>query len=88
MVKIGTTTRLRARMSALRPEEILAVEPGGYDHESEMHQRFEPLRVPGQREWFYAGRELQDHIEEVLRHHGPPPPNLPTLPAATGTMGT
>ncbi|MFE3495280.1 GIY-YIG nuclease family protein [Streptomyces sp. NPDC059175] len=86
MVKIGTTTDLYKRMSALLPEEVLAVEPGSHAKEAELHQRFGSLRVPGQREWFYAGRELQDHIEIVLDENGPPPADLPTLPSAGGIL--
>lgn len=82
MVKIGTTVNLRQRMSDLRPDEVLAVEPGSYQREAEMHRRFQHLRVPGQREWFYAGREIQDHVESVLDQNGPPPTGLATLPEA------
>jgi hypothetical protein len=88
MVKIGTTTRLRERMSALRPDEVLAVEPGSYTREAELHQQFRSLRVPGQREWFYAGAPLQQRIKEVLAEHGPPPAGLPTLAAAGEKLET
>lgn len=86
LVKIGTTTDLHRRMSALLPEEVLAVEPGSHSREAELHREFGSLRVPGQREWFYAGRNLQEHIEAVLDQHGPPPADLPTLPAAGGIL--
>lgn len=86
MVKIGTTVNLRTRMAALLPEEVLAVEPGSHAKEAELHRRFRALRVPGQREWFYAGRELQVHVEEVLDANGPPPADLPTLPSAAGIL--
>lgn len=84
MVKIGTTVNLRQRMSDLRPDEVLAVEPGSYAREAELHRLFQHLRVPGQREWFYAGREIQDHVERVLDQNGPPPADLATLPEAHG----
>ncbi|MDP9949138.1 MULTISPECIES: GIY-YIG nuclease family protein [Streptomyces] len=86
MVKIGTTVDLYRRMSALLPEEVLAVERGSHAKETELHRVFRHLRVPGQREWFYAGRELQAHIEEVLDRNGPPPSGLPTLPSAAGIL--
>ncbi|MGW3330275.1 GIY-YIG nuclease family protein [Streptomyces rubiginosohelvolus] len=82
MVKIGTTVDLYRRMSALLPEEVLATEPGSHAKELELHRRFSALRVPGQREWFYAGPELQAHVEEVLDRNGPPPADLPTLPSS------
>lgn len=88
MVKIGTTQNLHARMSALRPDEVLAVEPGSYDREAEMHRRFIALRVPGQRERFYAGPALQQHVQEVRETHGPPPNDLPVLPPADGILST
>ena len=86
LVKIGTTVHLRSRMAALLPEEILAIEPGDQKLEAERHQAFRALRVPGQREWFYAGRELQDHIRETLEQHGPPPAGLPTLQSGDGIL--
>lgn len=88
MVKIGTTVDLRGRMAALLPEEILATEPGDQKLEVQRHQTFRALRVPGQREWFYAGRELQDHIQQVLAQHGPPPAGLPTLQPGNGMLNT
>jgi hypothetical protein len=86
MVKIGTTIDLRGRMAVLLPEEVLAIEPGDQKLEVQRHRAFRELRVPGQREWFYAGRELQDHIREVLAHHGPPPSGLPTLQPGNGIL--
>lgn len=88
MVKIGTTIDLRSRMAALLPEEVLAIEPGDQKLEGQRHQAFRSLRVPGQREWFYAGRELQDHIKEVRAQHGPPPGGLPTLQPGNDILGT
>lgn len=88
MIKIGTTTNLHRRMAALLPEEVLAVEPGSHAKEAELHRLFRDLRVPGQREWFYAGRPLQDHIKQVLDEHGAPPAGLPTLASSDGTMGS
>jgi hypothetical protein len=86
MVKIGTTVNMRARMAALLPEEILATEPGGYDLEAKRHREFRQFAVPGQREWFYAGKPLQDHVSTLRALHGPPPADLPTLVADDGTL--
>lgn len=86
LVKIGTTIDLYKRMAALLPEEVLAVEPGSHAKEAELHKEFRALRVVGQREWFYAGRKLQAHIEDVLDRNGPPPADLPTLPSAAGML--
>lgn len=62
-VKIGWTTNLARRMSALyvRMDDVLAVVPGGPDVEDYFHQRFAKYRVPG------TQRELFD-IEPRLRH--------------------
>lgn len=79
MVKIGTTVNMRARMAAHLPEEILAVEPGGYDLEAQRHREFRALAVPGQREWFYAGPVLQQHVTQIRADHGEPDPTLPVL---------
>ncbi|MFC9606082.1 GIY-YIG nuclease family protein [Streptomyces niveus] len=86
MVKIGTTVHLYRRMYELRPEEVLAIDPGSYAREAELHRLFEALRVPGQREWFYAGKQLQEHIEKIRDLHGQPPSDLPTLPSASGIL--
>lgn len=86
MVKIGTTVDLYKRMAALLPEEVLAIEPGSHAKEAELHRSFRTLRVPGQREWFYAGSELQAHIKRVRDCNVPPPADLPTLPSAAGIL--
>jgi hypothetical protein len=46
LVKIGTTIDLRTRFRNLRPTEILAIEPGGYDLEAERHAQFRDLKIP------------------------------------------
>lgn len=83
LVKIGTTSDLYRRMSAILPDEVLAVEPGSYALESKMHSKFHHLRAesPGQREWFRLEQELHEHIERVRDFHGNPPVGLPTLPS-------
>ncbi|MBA2951602.1 GIY-YIG nuclease family protein [Streptomyces himalayensis] len=75
-VKIGTTTQLRNRMRDLLPDEVLAVEPGSYKLEGELHQRFAGLRLHPSCEYFLLDNELQAHIDQVLERVGPPPSGL------------
>lgn len=75
-VKIGTTTQLRGRMLSLMPDEVLAVEPGSYRLEGEMHRRFASLRVRPNLEFFHLQDELRKHIQDVLARVGPPPSGL------------
>ena len=75
-VKIGTTTKLRNRMRDLMPDEVLAVEPGSYKLEGELHQRFAHLRLHPSCEYFRLDDELRDHIAGVLHRAGPPPSGL------------
>lgn len=59
LVKIGTSTQVEQRVKALRGR-LLAVEPGGHNRESQLHERFEHLRVMG--EWHRPEPDLLDHI--------------------------
>jgi hypothetical protein len=70
LIKIGMTTNLVSRFSSIRPNEVLFIEPGGAELESEMHQRFASLRAGG--EFFHPGRELQEHIRNMRAELGPP----------------
>lgn len=65
-VKIGTTTNLPQRLTALRSEMqyVLAVEPGGRDVERMRHQQFAAERI-GRREDFRVSDALQDHIASL-----------------------
>lgn len=76
-VKIGTTTNLKNRMRDLMPDEVLAVEPGSYKLESDLHYTFRGIRLSPDREYFELTEELQAHINAVIEKHGPPPPGLP-----------
>lgn len=76
-VKIGTTTNLRNRMRDLMPDEVLAVEPGSYKLESDLHYAFRGIRLSPSLEYFELTEELQAHIDAVIEKHGPPPPGLP-----------
>ncbi len=75
-------------MAALPPEEILATEPGDQKLEVQQQRTFRALRAPGQREWFYAGRELLDHIQQILAQHGMPSAGLSTLRPSNGMLNT
>lgn len=70
-VKIGYTSKLKDRLSAIRPEELMATERGGRRRERELHQRFDSYRVSG--EWFSLEGEVADYIstlQEVQRDRG------------------
>lgn len=45
LIKIGMTTNLANRFSSIRPNEVLAIEPGGLELEAEMHKQFAELRA-------------------------------------------
>lgn len=75
LIKIGTTTRIRARLGAQGLYDLLAIEPGSYDLETQRHEQFaehrlSPLRPVGGRgrgpaEWFRPGANLMAHIEAL-----------------------
>jgi hypothetical protein len=71
-IKIGTTIDLKQRLRAIHHDQLLAVEPGGYDIEGERHRQFASARVAGQREWFEPSDELRVHIRSVRAEHGKP----------------
>lgn len=62
-VKIGTTTNLGARLTAIPHHELLVIEPGGVDVERKRHLQFAHLRDVG--EWFFPGAALQAHIKRL-----------------------
>lgn len=62
-VKIGTTTDLKLRMQQIRPEELLATEPGGRAVERERHGQFNALRTSG--EWFMYSGPLVQFVETL-----------------------
>lgn len=70
LVKIGYTTDLRTRMRKLRPDELLAVEPGGSLLEASRHREFSASRREG--EWFSLTEDLVAHVSEVAQHHTTP----------------
>lgn len=87
-IKIGRTVRFRARMSALRPDEVLAVEPGGHEVETARHRQFKAHHIAGHPdgvEWFRLGDDLLAHIAGVAAEYGTPeqlvfPPKRPYKP--------
>ena len=62
-IKIGTTSRLLARMRDLPKDELLVTEPGGRDLERQRHREFAAFRVTG--EWFKAETPLLVHIARL-----------------------
>lgn len=83
VIKIGTTTNLKNRMTALMPDELLATEPGHRELETMRHRQFAHLKVRGER--FRPGEDLLSHIDMIRRHYGSPPgqsdtPDVPDVP--------
>lgn len=71
IVKIGVTTRLKARMSSLRnsspvPVKLFAVAYGWPGIEDALHERFKEHRKHG--EWFEIASEIDDCIESIKSH--------------------
>lgn len=79
LVKIGTTRRLRTRMSHLMPDEILAIEPGGRLLEGERLKQFSRDRARVANEYFYPSESLVQHMIKVRKRHGAPPEDLPSI---------
>ncbi|WP_199888876.1 hypothetical protein [Streptomyces badius] len=79
LIKIGTTTSPFQRCSSLRPDAILAFEPGGLDLEANRHRQFAWCRVAKRGEYFRPSPGLIAHIEATLAEHGPPDPLWPTV---------
>ncbi|MEW2415307.1 hypothetical protein AB0953_16550 [Streptomyces sp. NPDC046866] len=70
LIKIGTTINLASRFISIRPNEVLALEPGGQELETARHREFRALRASG--EYFHPGPALQEHILALRAEHGPP----------------
>lgn len=70
LVKIGTTSNLASRFIAIRPNEVLALEPGGPIIEFERHREFATLRASG--EYFHPGPALQQQILSLREAYGAP----------------
>ena len=70
LIKIGTSANLPSRFQSVRPNEVLALEPGGQELETAMHRQFKSLRAGG--DYFHPGPALQAHIAELRERLGPP----------------
>lgn len=85
LIKIGWTRNLAARMRRLRPDELLAVEPGNLPLETGRHRQFAAHRAAhaGGREWYLPSPELLDHITRLTSIY-----DLPSLPACRRRSNT
>jgi hypothetical protein len=83
LVKIGTTTRLRARFAAVAAAHrrcvLLATEPGTYPLEMRRHRQFKTLRYNG--EWFRKAPVLMEHVGRLRIQYGILPTSDGLLPA-------
>lgn len=70
LIKIGFTANLGQRFTTIRPNEVLALEPGGQDVETQRHRQFAELRASG--EYFHPGPALQSHIVGLRNTYGAP----------------
>ncbi|GAB2718229.1 GIY-YIG nuclease family protein [Streptomyces bullii] len=70
LIKIGYTANLAQRFTTIRPNEVLALEPGGQEVETRRHRQFAQLRASG--EYFHPGPALQSHIVGLRSTHGSP----------------
>lgn len=65
LVKVGTAQDVRVRVLSYPPNaEVLAVEPGSYRREAELHQHFAEY-LSARNEWFEMGPRLADHIDSI-----------------------
>ena len=65
-IKVGTSRDVPARMRQLGHEEddLLAVIPGGFAREREIHQRLRPWRIRG--EWFSVCNDVLDILQDEV----------------------
>lgn len=93
LIKIGTTTQIRRRLTAQGIDQLLAVEPGSYDLENERFAQFAEHRLSPRRgvgagrgrgpaEWFTPGASLMAHIDALRAAHA-----LPAIRTATLSDG-
>lgn len=76
-LKIGHTHYLANRMTTLRPDALLAMEPGPTRLEFQRHRQFSAYGVPGKNEWYWPAPELLDFIRSLALLA--PPPDLGRL---------
>jgi hypothetical protein len=79
LIKIGRTASLKQRMRTLRPDELLAIEPGCRHIETGRHHQFNAHRVREAEgvEWFAPEPDLLEHIARIARMY--PAPKLEDL---------
>lgn len=73
LIKIGTTKDMNTRMTALQPDEVLAIEEGDRDIELARHRQFMYSKAPKGSEYFYPTAELMEHIAKVREADWKPP---------------
>lgn len=68
VVKIGTTTNLPKRLTALRTDlqYVVAIEKGGFTLERQRHNEFAEERTVRLRENFRLSNRLKSHIEQLM----------------------
>jgi hypothetical protein len=71
-IKIGTTTNLWQRITAIPCDQLLAVEPGDADVERERHAQFARYRLTRSGEWFRDCQPIRHHIGHLRRTYGDP----------------
>lgn len=87
LVKIGTSTKLKARMATIRVTRrgvvLLATEPGTFTTENTRHRQFRSHQAPlaGEREWFRKTPLLLEHIARLRSTHGILCPGGPVHPS-------
>lgn len=82
-IKIGATTNIHQRVRQLRPDALLATEPGYFDLERQRHEQFRKLKVDdGRYDYFLAGAALIRFIEALPKTEAPNPPRRPDRTAA------
>lgn len=71
-IKVGYSVDVKRRMRAYPPgSELLAVEPGDRDLETERHRQFAGSRTDG-REWFRPTPDLLELVAEIVATYGAP----------------
>ncbi|MCF6376914.1 GIY-YIG nuclease family protein [Nocardioides KLBMP 9356] len=71
-IKIGYSTHLHDRLRSLRADELLAIEPGGYELEQERHRQFGADRIDERRENFRGSDDLLRHVLAMREKYGLP----------------
>lgn len=77
LVKIGTSTALKKRLTTIRKTRpralLLATEPGAYGVEAQRHSQFraaQQISAAGEREWFRKTPLLMEHVAQLRSEHG------------------